>query len=143
PAMNPYLNQYYKAAALPMTQQFQMATQPAMMAEAQRAGAMDSSGFNAQQGLAQSGLAQGLGTLGANIYESGWQQCMQMQQNAQTMLPGIVSSGFGPGQQLYGMGQKAAEWPFALLSQLGSAVGQAGGGTGTSISTSPSVGGFK
>ena len=143
PAMNPYLNQYYKAAALPMQQQYQNSIQPSMMAEAQRAGAMDSSGFNAQQGLAQSGLAQGLGTLGANIYEPAWQQGQQLQQNAQQMLPGAVASMYGPGQQLYQLGQQRMQYPFALYSELGSAIGQAGGGTGTSISTSPSVGGFK
>lgn len=143
PAMNPYLGQYYSAAALPLEQQFQMSTQPSMMAEAERAGAMDSSGFNAQQGLAQSGLAQGLGTLGAGIYEPAWQQGEQLQQNAQQMLPGIVSSMYGPGQQLFGLGQSQAQYPFALLSELGAAIGQAGGGTGQTISTSPGVGGFK
>ena len=143
PALNPWLSQYYKQAALPMQQQFQNSIQPSMMAEAERAGAMDSSGFNAQQGLAQSGLAQGLGTLGANIYEPAWQQGEQLQQNAQQMLPGMVSSMYGPGQQLYAIGQQQMQYPFALLSELGGAIGQAGGGTGTSISTSPSVGGFK
>jgi len=143
PAMNPYLNQYYNQAALPMQQQYQMSTQPAMMAQAQRAGAMDSSGFNAQQGLAQSGLAQGLGTLGAGIYEPAWQQGQQLQQNAQQMLPGAVSSMYGPGQQLFGLGQAQAQYPFSLLSELGGAIGQAGGGTGTSISTAPGVGGMK
>lgn len=143
PAMNPYLGQYYNQAALPMQQQFQMSTQPSMMAEAQRAGAMDSSGFNAQQGLAQSGLAQGLGTLGAGIYEPAWQQGEQLQQNAQQMLPGMVSSMYGPGQQLFGLGQAQAQYPFSLLSELGAAIGQAGGGTGQTISTSPGVGGMK
>lgn len=143
PAMNPYLNQYYNAAALPMEQQFEYSTDPALMAQAQQAGAMNSSGFQQQQGLAQSALAQGLGNLGAGIYEPAWQQGEQLQQNAQQMLPGTVSSLYGPSQQAYGVGQAQAQWPFSLLSEYGSAIGQAAGGTGTTISTSPAVGGMK
>jgi hypothetical protein len=115
---------------------------------------MGSSGFAAEQGLAQSGLAQGLGTLGANIYEPAWQQGEQMkltgaQSAAQNqlqqlgMIPNQASSLYGPGQQLFGLGQSQAQYPFSLLSEYGSAIGQAGGGTGTSISTSPGVGGMK
>lgn len=214
-APNPYLNQYYNQAALNDTSQFKLATDPALMAQAQQAGAFNSSGFAQEQGLAQQGLGQSLATLGANIYEPAYQQesanrlaaAQGLEQNnmlgaqlglqgqmanqstglnaqefglgqrfsAAQGLPGMAQAMYAPLQAeaqlgsgaisgLYGIGgmqqqqqqnmynaaqANAAQqlnYPFAILSQLGGALGQAAMGGGTSQTYSPNVGssgGFK
>ena len=70
---NPYLNQYYNQAATGLSNQYKYATQPSLQAQFQQAGAFNSPGFAEAQGQAQYGLGQGLGTLGANIYEPAYQ----------------------------------------------------------------------
>lgn len=159
PQSNPALQSYYNAAALPLTQQYAYGTSPALMAQAQQAGALNSSGFNQQQGLNQYGLGQGLATLGANIYEPAYQfESGQALSAATTGVGQAQGNLFAPAQNLYGLGSaqqqqqqnqlnagtsnaaQQANWPFALLSQLGSALGVAGGGGGTSISTGPAPG---
>jgi len=155
---NPYLNSYYNSAALPLSQQFAYSTDPALMAQAQQAGAFNSSGFQQAQGLQQAALAQGLGTLGANIYEPAYQFESGQALNAAQNSPNAVAGLYQPSQQLYGLGsaeqqqnqnvlntnyQNAvtqANWPFNLLSQFGSALGQATGGAGKSVSVGPSPG---
>lgn len=158
---NPYLNQYYNQAATQDVNQYNLATQPALQAQFQRAGAMDSSGFNEAQGLAQYGLGQSLGTLGANIYEPAYQfESGQMLNAAQNSGMGVQGL-YAPGQNLYNIGaaqqqqqqnqnnvatqnaQQQANWPFNLLSQMGGALGQAGMGGGNTISTGPAVSGGK
>lgn len=159
PSSNPYLQSYYNAAALPMTQQFEFATDPSLMAQAQQAGVLDSSGFQQEQGLAQSALAQGLGNLGANIYEPAYQQGTQEQLGAAQNTGQQISNLYAPSQQLYNVGStqqqqlqntmnaqtanagQAANWPFNLLSQLGGALGQASGGGGVTVAQGPSGGG--
>lgn len=155
---NPYLNSYYNSAALPLAQQFAYSTDPALMAQAQQAGAFNSSGFQQAQGLQQDALAQGLGTLGANIYEPAYQQESSNMLNAAENTGTGISNLYAPSTQLYNLGsaeqqqnqnvlntnyQNAvtqANWPFNLLSQLGSALGQATGGAGRSVSVGPSPG---
>jgi hypothetical protein len=158
---NPYLNDYYNQAATQLSNQYQYGTAPSRMAEAQQAGAFNSSGFQQQQGLDQYGLGQGLATLGAGIYEPAYQQGMANQLNAAENMGQSLQNLYAPSQQLYNIGaaqqqqqqnvfnantQNAAQqanWPFSLLSQFGGALGQAGMGGGTSISTGPASSGGK
>lgn len=155
---NPYLNQYYNSAALPLTQNYLYSTAPSLMAQAQQAGAFNSSGFQQAQALNQDALAQGLGTLGANIYEPAYQFESGQALQAGEAAPNAVQGLYTPSTNLYGLGsaeqqqnqnilntnyQNAvtqANWPFNLLSQLGGAIGQATGGAGRSVSVGPSPG---
>ncbi len=152
---NPYLNQYYNQAANQDMQNYMLSTQPALQAQFQRAGAMDSSGFNEAQGLSQYGLGQSLATLGANIYEPAYQFESGQMLNAAQGMPGAIQGLYAPGQNLYNIGaaqqqqqqnqynvatqnaQQQANWPFNMLSQMGGALGQAGMGAGNTISTGP------
>lgn len=158
---NPFLNQYYNQAANQVGQQYTYATDPALMAQAQQAGAFDSSGFTQAQGLAQYGLGQSLATLGANVYEPAYQfesgQALNAAQNVGTGIAGL----YQPSQNLYNIGsaqqqqqqnvlnagtanaQQQANWPFNLLSNFGGALGQAGMGGGRTVSTGPAQSGGK
>jgi len=187
---NPYLNQYYNQAATQLGNQYQYATQPALQAQFQQAGAFNSPNFNQAQGQAQYGLGQGLGTLGANIYEPAYQfesgnrfaaaqsqlggqefglgQQLNAGQNLQTAASGLYQPlnamstlGSSALSGLYGIGSaqqqqlqntmnvnqtnaaNAVNWPFTLLSQLGSALGQANLGGGQTLSTGPAISGGK
>lgn len=152
---NPYLNSLYGQAANQLTQQYNLATQPALAAQFQQAGAFNSPGYNQAQGLAQSQLGNSLATLGAGIYEPAYQQGQTNQLNAALNTGTGISNLYAPSQQLYNIGatqqqqqqnvnnantanaQQQANWPFAVLSQLGSAIGQASGGGGVTTSTGP------
>lgn len=158
---NPFLNQYYNQAATQLSNQYKYATDPALMAQAQQAGAFNSAGFQQAQDLAQYGLGQSLATLGANIYEPAYQfesgQALNAAQNVGTGIAGL----YQPAQNLYGIGaaqqqqqqnvlnaatanaQQQVNWPFNLLSQFGGALGQAGMGGGRTVSTGPAQGGGK
>jgi hypothetical protein len=159
PSSNPYLADYYNAAAGPLVENYQQATQPALQAQAEQAGVLNSSGFSQSQGNAQYNLGQGLATLGANIYEPAFQLGTQEQMAAIQNTPAAVQGLYEPTQALYGLGsaqqqqqqnvnnaatqnaQQATNWPFNLLSSLGSALGIASGGGGQTISTGPAPGG--
>lgn len=192
---NPYMNAYYNAAAMPMVSNYMYGTQPSLQAQFEQAGAFNSPGFSQAQGLAQQNLAQGLGTLGANIaypaYQQGMEQMLQAggmaQQNSQFnvgnqlqaagMIPNMIGAMYQPaynlagmgsnllglfggiGQGLYGAGSAQQQqmqnilnagqsnaamgvnWPFAMLGQLGAALGTAGMGGGMSRSFGSSGGG--
>jgi hypothetical protein len=158
---NQYLNQYYNQAANQVGQQYTYATDPALMAQAQQAGAFNSSGFDQQQGLAQYGLGQSLATLGANVYEPAYQFESGQALNAAQNVGQGISNLYAPGQQLYNIGAaqqqqqqnvfntqtanaaQQANWPYNLLSQFGGSLGQAGMGGGTSHSTGPAPSGGK
>jgi hypothetical protein len=158
---NPYLNQYYNQAAQQVGNQYEYATNPALMAQAQQAGAFNSSGFNEQQGLNEYGLGQSLATLGANIYEPAYQQESSNMLNAAQNAGQGIANLYAPSQNLYNIGaaqqqqqqnvnnaatqnaQQAANWPFNLLSQFGAGLGQAGMGGGTTVTTGPAGGGGK
>jgi hypothetical protein len=153
---NPTLNAYYNQAAQQLGQNYTYATQPALAAQAQQAGAFNSSGYNQAQGLAQYGLGQSLATLGANIYEPAYQQGQTNELNAATTgASSALSNLYQPTQQLYNIGStqqqqaqntnnaatanaaQQANWPYSILSQLGAALGQASGGGGTTVATGP------
>lgn len=188
--MNPYLGSYFNALATPLTQQYQLATNPALMAEAQQAGAFNSPGFAQEQGYAQAGLGQSLSSLGAQLAAPMYTQSMQdqtqaalgLQQNNQFNagqqlaaaqgMPAAVQGLYQPANSLASLGQSVGSaqygagsaqqqqaqnilnaqrgntaqqinYPFALLSQLGGALGQAALGGGTTVATGPAQGGGK
>lgn len=143
---NPYLNQYYNQAANQLTNQYQLGTQPALMAEFQQAGAFNSPGFNQAQGLAQSQYGNSLATLGADIYEPAYQQGMQnmlsagqsLQQNAQFNtgnqlnaaqgLPAASASILAPGQQMAGLAGQTYGNLYGFANQTGQGLYNAGAG---------------
>jgi hypothetical protein len=156
PSSNPYLAAYGQQAATQDVLNYQLGTQPALAAQFQQMGAFDSSGYNQAQGLAQYGLGQSLATLGAGIYEPAFQQQSANQLSAAQNIPSSALPGlFMPSATQFGIGgasqqqqqnvlntatQNAAQqanWPFALLSQFGGALQQAGMGAGTTVSTGP------
>lgn len=156
---NPFLNNYYNQAANQLTQQYQNATMPGIMANGAQTGSVGGTGYNNAIQQAQYGLGQGLATLGANIYEPAYQQGQQLQYGAAQGLPGAAMSLYSPLSALYGAGATqqqgeqnvlntnyqnalaAQNYPFQLIGQLGSAFGATSGAGGTTISTQPMVGG--
>lgn len=156
---NPYLNQYYNQAATQDVNQYKFASQPSLQAQFQQAGAFNSPGFREAQGQLQYGLGQSLGTLGANIYEPAYQFESGQRLNAAQNMPGAVAGLYQPQQTLYGAGSAQQQqyqnqlnanrtntaqqlnYPFAILSQLGSALGQGALGGGTTTTTGPASGG--
>src|SRR5260370_24047929 len=73
PSTNPNLLAYANAAAGPLVQNYQQATQPSLQAQAEQAGTLNSSGFDQAQSNAQYNLWQALATQNANIYEPAYQ----------------------------------------------------------------------
>ena len=156
---NPYLNSYYNQAATQLGNQYKYSTAPSLMAEYQQAGAFNSPGFNDAMGQAQYGLGQGLGTLGANIYEPAYQFESGQALNAAQSAPQAAAGQFTPGQYLYGLGSAQQQqqqnqyntdytnalaqfnYPYQLLNMLGGGLGLFGQGAGRSWTTSPSMAG--
>jgi len=154
PQSNPYLDATFQSAARPLTQAYQFATAPSLMASAQQKGQMGGSAYNEMNLLNQYGLGQNLSDLAANIYGGNYQAERGRQAGAQAYLPSTTSALYQPSQALLGAGAyqqnqnqtvldtnfnnalRAQQYPFALLSGFGGSLGQAGGGTGTSTSTS-------
>jgi hypothetical protein len=117
--MNPYLKQYYDAAALPLTQTYQNATMPNIVGNAAQTGTVGGSGQNQATNLANNQLAQCLGNLAAGIYEPAFAQAQslsaqeQMQnqalstqsaQQAQQLGAQELMQGRGIGANLFGQG---------------------------------------
>lgn len=159
PQSNPNLAAYYNAAAGPMVQNYQNAVMPGIQAQGAQTGSVGGTGYNTAIGQAQYGLGQGLGTLGANIYEPAYQQGQQLQYGAAQALPGAGMSLYSPLSALYGAGatqQQGAQnqlntnyqnalsqfqFPYQMLGQLGQAFGATSGAGGTTVSMAPSMGG--
>jgi hypothetical protein len=140
PQTNQYLQAYYNAAAAPMIQQFQQATDPSILGGAVKSGNLYGSAPQQQEFNAQTALAQGLGNLGANIYEPAYQAERQLQQQAIGMEPQIAQSQYLPAQMLGQVGsqqqqlqQQIMGWPFSALSGAAGLVGPATGGTGQQV----------
>lgn len=152
PQSNPWLNAYYNAAAAPMIQNYEQAIAPNILQQAAQTGTIGSQGMDQAFGNAETALAQGLGNLGANIYEPAYQQERQLQQGAAQGAGGVASSQFIPSQELFQSGQigqnqaqnvlqtgyqnayQQAMWPFQELNFLGQALGTANGGSGNTVS---------
>lgn len=155
PSTNPELQSYYNAAALPMIQNYEQAIAPNILSNAVAAGGLGSSGSQQAFQNAQSSLAQGLGTLGANIYEPAYQQERQLQQQSALGASGTAGAQYLPGQELGGVGQQQqqqaqnvlgtgyqnlysqAMFPYQALQMFGPMLGQAVGNAGTTINTTP------
>ena len=96
PATNPYLTATYNEAAKGVTDQYQTATAPSLMAEGEIAsgggpGALaNSSAFNQTQWQNQYGLGQNLQNLATNIYGGNYEQERQNQLNAASQAQGLA-----------------------------------------------------
>lgn len=150
PQTNQALQSYYNAAAAPMIQQFQQATDPSILGGAVRSGNLGGSAPQQQEYNAQTALAQGLGNLGANIYEPAYQQERQLQQQAAQYAPQMAAGQYLPAQMLGQVGQQQQQlqqeimkFPFSLLSGAAGLVGPGTGGAGGQITVGPSQGAMK
>ena len=152
PESNPYLQSTYNAAADAMTNQYQQAIAPSLMAQAQQGGVMGGSAMNEQQAYNQFSLGQNLSDLASQIYGGNY----AAERGNQLAGLGMVGAGqqalAQPGQQLLGVealqqGQTQAgmdvatqnaqtrqEYPYKQASWLGNMLGTAtsGGGSVTS-----------
>lgn len=156
---NPYLAAYTNAAAQPTVTNYLNATAPSTIANAEQTGSFGGTGYMAAVGQNEQNLGNTLANLGANIYEPAYQQGQQNQLTAGQALPAAAQSLYAPYQAQYGAGaaqqaqtqaglntgqqnaQLQAQWPFALLSEYGQALGMGLGSGGTTIGTQPTVGG--
>lgn len=107
--MNPYLEKYFNAAALPMEQQYQNVTAPNLLANFAGTGTVGGSGMENAFKNAQSGLAQGLGTLSANIYEPAWAQAQSLSAQEQMQNQALMTQSAQQAQQLRGQEQMQAQ----------------------------------
>jgi hypothetical protein len=159
PTTNPWLSKTYDAASQNMVNKYQLSTAPSTMAAMQRAGQFGGSAMNESMALDQFSLGQNLSNLATSIYGGNYATERGNQMQMQGMMPSIMGAGYYPGQQLMGVGaleqeqQQAvndtgyqnavgqAEWPYNILSGMGGALGQAGGGTGSSKTSMSQPGG--
>jgi|SRR5579862_7600061 len=159
PATNPNLQAYANQALGTLNQNYLQTTQPGLMAQAEQAGVLNSSGTNQAMSNAQYNLGQAQATTLANIYEPAYQLGTQEQVSAIQGMPAQVQGLYGPTQALYGIGSaqqqqqqnvlnaqtqnanQMVNWPFNLLSQLGAGLGIASGGGGNTTSTTTPSGG--
>ena len=150
PGTNPYLNATYDQAAGKVAQQYSTAIAPGLAAGAQRAGQFGSSAMNEAMLMSQGQLGSTLNDLATNIYGGNYQQERGRQLGALQMMPQTMQAAYLPSQALMGVGAQKqeqtqaeldaayanaiakSEYPFALLSGFGSALGQAGPGGGKS-----------
>jgi hypothetical protein len=150
PATNPALQSYYQAAASPLIQQYQQATSPDILGNAVQSGNLFSSAPQQQQQNAQTALAQGLGNLGANIYEPAYQSALGQQSQAIAEQPALAQGQYIPSQELAGTGsqqqqlqQNILSYPMSLLSGLAGMVGPGTGSSGSTISVGTQPGSMK
>lgn len=104
PNTNPYLQGAFNEAALPVTEQYQYATQPGIQAEYAHAGAFGGSAQQQTEGLAQQGLGNALQNLATNIYGGAYQQGVQNQLAEEQLVPGLLGATFAPSQALLNLG---------------------------------------
>jgi hypothetical protein len=150
PESNPYLKGTYDAAARSMTDAYSTATAPSIMAAAQQAGQMGSSGMDESLAYSRYGLGENLGNLANNIYGGNYQQERQRQLQALQLSPQTAEGAYNAGNAQLGVGSleqqqaqseldtnylnavQRSEYPFQIFSGFGGALGQAAGGAGTS-----------
>ena len=135
---NSLLSQYYNAAAAPMIQQFQQATDPSILGGAVQSGNLYGSAPQQNEYNAQTALAQGLGSLGAGIALPAYEQGQQLRQNAIFGAPSLAQAQYLPAQELGQVGaqqqqlqQSIMGWPFSALSGAAGLLGPATGGSGS------------
>lgn len=140
PSSNPYLTQYYNAAATPMMQNYQQVVAPNLLQQAAQSGTLGSAGMAQGFQNAQSQLANSLGNLSANIFEPAYQQGLQATQNAANTLYGgqqsaanqLLGAQSGAANQLLGMQTGAAN---QLAGLQANAAGQLYGGQQNAANT--------
>lgn len=155
PGTNPYLDATFNAASRGLVNQYQTATAPSLMTAAQRAGVSGGSAEAQQRDINQYGLGVNLSDLATQIYGGNYAAERQRQMQASGLVPTAQGALTQPGASVLGVGtlqqsqaQAAADaatrnaiaqnqYPFTLLSGFGSALGTAGGGTGTMVGTGP------
>lgn len=160
PESNPYLSGTYDAAARKMTDAYQSAVAPGIMASAQRQGQFGSSAMEELMAMSRYDLGENLGNLGTSIYGGNYAAERDRQIQTMSQLPNTINSLYAPQTYLAGVGAQqqeqqqaefdtsytnaanAAEWPFNILSGFGAALGQAAGGGGTSSTKSTTPGMF-
>jgi hypothetical protein len=155
PQSNPYLQQTFNAAAQPVVQQYEDATEPGIQAEFAQAGSFGGSAQNQAESLAQQNLGNTLQNLATNIYGGNYEQEQQNQIRQQALVPSLLNASFAPASELMDIGgtqqqfgqqalntalgniENQYNFPFQLLGQLGAAVPTAVGGAYTSQQTGP------
>ena len=98
--MNPYLAQYYNAAAQPLTQNFQNTVAPNLLANFANSGTVGGSGQQQAFNTAESNLSRGLADLGANLYEPAYQQAQQIASNQAMQTQALNAQAGMQSQQL-------------------------------------------
>jgi hypothetical protein len=155
PQSNPYLGQTFNAAAAPVVQQYEDATEPGIQAEFERAGSFGGSAQNQAESIAQQNLGNTLQNLATNIYGGNYEQERQNQIRQQGLVPSLLDASFAPAGELMNIGgtqqqfgqqvlntalanlENQYNFPFQLLGQLGAALPTAVGGAYTSQQTGP------
>jgi hypothetical protein len=112
PSDNQYLQQYFNAAAQPLTQQFQQTVAPGILQNAAQTGTLGSAGQAQAYGNAENALSQGLGNLAAGIYEPAYAQNL-------SATTGMLGQGMNTAANMYGQGLGTA------ASLLGQGMGNA------------------
>ena len=148
PSTNPWLEQTYRQGAKSLTDEYQQATVPGLMADAQRAGAFGGASDVQRQGFAQQGLGLGLSDLATNIYGGNYGRERQNQLQATSQIPSLMQSETSPWGTLMAAGgqqqqqqqagldigtQNAARqygFPQERLNSIGSFLGQLAGKAG-------------
>ena len=156
PATNPYLTATFNEASKGLTDQYQLATAPSLMAEGQQAagggpGALQGSGFQQQQWENQYGLGQNIQNLGTNIFGGNYQQERQNQLGALGQLGATQGALYAPAQQLFNAGAnqqgqqqnvlntgtqnaiRQGQYPWSLLGQFGGLFSQLAGGSSSTV----------
>jgi hypothetical protein len=107
PSSNPYLQDYYNAAAAPVIANYQNAVAPNLLANAIGAGGLGSSGTASAFDAAQANLGTSLQDLASNMYEPAYQQGMQQMQTAIGEQPSLATAMYTPlNEQLNIAGQQ-------------------------------------
>src|SRR5215472_535514 len=130
PATNPYLQDYYNAAAAPVIANYQQAVAPNILANAVGQGGLGSSGTASAFDAAQANLGTSLQDLASNMYEPAYQQGMSQMQAAIGQQPGLAQAMYTPLQEQLGIvGQQlgANQQQLAANQQLANLYGQVGG----------------
>lgn len=161
PNSNPYLQATFDKAARGVTDQYQNAIAPGIMASAQKSGNFGGSAMDEVMAQSRYGLGENLNNLATSIYGGNYQQERQNQLQTLQQLPNTLNAGYIPQDKLLGVGslqqQQAqteldtnymnatgrAQYPFELLSGFGGALGQSSSGAGQSkVNTSGGGGMF-
>ncbi len=141
PSSNPYLKQYYDAAAQPMISEYEQATAPNIVKDAAQTGTVGGTGQTEATRNANTSLATGLGDLAANIYEPAYNQGLQAAEAAVGGAPSLASGAYIPSQMMqqsgavgqnqlqnqlntaYGNLNAQSQWPYTELNQLAGGLG--------------------